>query len=153
MAGLGSIGKNNMLITPEYGPRVRFRVLLLNKEAEPTGPREFFPCEDCTQPCRMTCPVNAFGTTVYSARELNQSILPGVDGTYDRVTCNVKMDQDIEDAVRAMPASDEEQQEIKQSIDAFEGGGKMPPKSDNVPSYWVKYCRKCELSCPVGKDI
>lgn len=153
MAGLGCIGKNNMVITPEYGPRIRFRVLLLNREAEPTGPLAFSPCKDCTQPCRTACPVNAFGTTIYSPGKLSQSILPGIDGSYDRVTCNVKMDQDILDAVAAMQTSDAEHQEIKQSIDAFEGEGKVPPKADNESSSWVKYCRTCELSCPVGKDI
>jgi len=153
MAGLGSMGRNNMVITPEYGPRIRFRVLLLDRDAEPTGPLDFSPCEDCAQPCRKACPVNAFGAPVYSARELGQSILPGIDGSYDRVTCNGKMDQDIEDALAAMQANDAEHREMKESIDAFEGEGKVPPKAGNEPSYWVKYCRTCELSCPVGKDI
>ncbi len=95
MAGLGCLGKNNLVITPEYGPRVRFRSLLLNREAEVTGPVEFHPCEDCIQPCRKSCPVNAFQKTVYSVEALGQSILPGINGTYDRVTCNVKMEQDV----------------------------------------------------------
>jgi len=25
------------------------------------------------------------------------------------------------------------------------------PKGDGEPQYGVKYCRMCELSCPVGK--
>ncbi|MEA3231699.1 MAG: hypothetical protein U9Q05_08095 [Thermodesulfobacteriota bacterium] len=30
LAGLGCIGKNNMLVLMKYGPRVRLRALLLN---------------------------------------------------------------------------------------------------------------------------
>ncbi|MBL0712967.1 MAG: epoxyqueuosine reductase, partial [Desulfosarcina sp.] len=98
MAGLGCIGKNNLVITPEYGPRIRFRSLLLNREAKITGPLEFNPCEGCNQPCRKACPIKAFQSTVYSADALGQSILPGINGTYDRVTCNVKMEKVIEEA-------------------------------------------------------
>jgi epoxyqueuosine reductase len=56
-AGLGCIGKNNLVISPEYGPRIRFRALLLNKEAKSTDPCEFNPCENCGQPCRSACPI------------------------------------------------------------------------------------------------
>lgn len=151
MAGLGSIGRNNLVITPAYGPRIRFRALLLDREAEATGPLEFNPCEGCRQPCRKACPVKAFQNTVYSADALGQSILPGINGTYDRVTCNRKMEKDIEEAVAAMPAGEEEQQNIRLAIDEFEEGGRVKPKGDKEPHYCVKYCRECELVCPVGR--
>jgi len=153
MAGLGCVGKNNMVITPEYGPRIRFRALLLNRKAQSTGPLDFLPCAGCDQPCRTACPVSAFENTVYSAAELGQSILPGTDGTYDRVTCNLKMGQDIDHAVQAMQTKEEEQQEIRQSIDEFEEGAKGDRTGDNEPLYCVKYCRECELSCPVGIEM
>jgi epoxyqueuosine reductase len=102
MAGLGCIGKNNLVITPVYGPRIRFRAVLLDQEAKATGPLEFNPCEGCEQPCRKACPIKAFQNTVYSTDELGQSILPGINGTYDRVTCNVKMENDIEEAVMTL---------------------------------------------------
>jgi epoxyqueuosine reductase len=31
-AGLGCLGKNNLVITPGYGPRIRFRALLIDRE-------------------------------------------------------------------------------------------------------------------------
>ncbi len=151
MAGLGCIGKNNLVITPGYGPRIRFRALLLDRKAEVTGPVEFNPCEGCEQPCRKACPIKAFQNTVYSADELGQSILPGINGTYDRVTCNVKMEKDIEEAVMAIPAGDEEHQEVLQAIDEFEEGVKLKPQGDKRPNYYVKYCRGCELSCPPAR--
>ena len=142
MAGLGCIGKNNQVITPEYGPRIRFRSLLLNREAEITGPLEFNPCEGCNQPCRKACPIKAFQSTVYSADALGQSILPGINGTYDRVTCNVKMEKDIEEAVMVIPASDKEHQNIKLTINEFEEGVMVPQKGDKESYYCVKYCRR-----------
>jgi epoxyqueuosine reductase len=150
-AGLGCIGKNNLLITPGYGPRIRFRALLLNRKADTTGPLEFNPCEGCKQPCRKACPIKAFQKTVYSAEALGQSALPGTNGTYDRVTCNVKMEKDIEEAVIAIPAGSEEHQEVRLAIDKFEEGVKVKPKGDKQPFYCIKYCRRCELVCPVGK--
>ena len=151
MAGLGCIGKNNLLITPIYGPRIRFRALLLNRKAESTGPLEFNPCEGCKQPCRKACPIKAFQNTVYLADALDQTTLPGINGTYDRVTCNLKMEKDIEKAVMAIPAGDEEHQEVRLAIDKFEEGVKVKPIDDKKPFYRVKYCRNCELVCPVGK--
>lgn len=34
LAGLGTIGKSNLVITPKYGSRIRWRVLLLDHEAK-----------------------------------------------------------------------------------------------------------------------
>ena len=36
LAGLGCIGKNNLLVTPQFGPRQRLRVLLVDAELPPT---------------------------------------------------------------------------------------------------------------------
>jgi epoxyqueuosine reductase len=43
LAGLGCIGKNNLVITPEYGPRIRWRALLLDRTAQATGPVAYDP--------------------------------------------------------------------------------------------------------------
>ena len=153
VAGLGSLGKNNLVITPGYGPRIRFRALLIDQEAEATGPLDFNPCEGCEQPCREACPVKSFKKFVYSANEIGQSLLPGTNGTYDRVTCNGKMDKDIEDAVMAVPAGNKEHTEVMRAINEFEEGVNVKLQSDKLPDYRVKYCRKCELSCSAVKII
>jgi hypothetical protein len=41
LAGLGTIGKNNLVITPEYGPHVRLKAMFLDVDLEPTGPIGF----------------------------------------------------------------------------------------------------------------
>ncbi|MEJ2639934.1 MAG: epoxyqueuosine reductase [Desulfosarcinaceae bacterium] len=151
MAGLGCIGKNNLVITPRYGPRIRFRALLLSQEAESTESSEFNPCQNCWQPCRRACPANAFKKMVYPPEDLDQSSLPGLNGDYDRVACNIKMEKDIDEAAMMIAQHAKKQQEIRQLIHEFEKSHlKAPRNSDPSFNYCVKYCRKCELSCPVG---
>jgi epoxyqueuosine reductase len=61
------------------------------------------------------------------------------------------MEKDIEGAVMAIPAGGKEHGEVLQAIDEFEEGLKVKPLGDKRPYYCVKYCRRCELVCPVGK--
>ena len=60
LAGLGVIGKHNLLITPEFGTRVRLRGIFMEAELEPTGPIDFDPCNGCDMPCHRACPRGAF---------------------------------------------------------------------------------------------
>ena len=66
LAGLGTIGANNLLVNPEFGPRIRLRALFLDMELVPTGPIEFSPCKSCDMPCRRACPQRAFIQDSYS---------------------------------------------------------------------------------------
>lgn len=125
LAGFGCIGKNNMLVTPVYGPRIRLRALFLEVELEPTGPVEFDPCEDCKVYCRRVCPEKAMAKKAPAFESIDASVkLPARDGAYDRSVCNIRMEKDISESGK----------------DGF---------SERTP---VKYCRKCELVCPVGKS-
>lgn len=55
-SGLGWIGKNTLLITPEYGPHVRLSTIFVNIELPITKKsREFKGCGDCTI-CKDICP-------------------------------------------------------------------------------------------------
>jgi len=69
-AKLGVIGKNNLLVTPEFGPRIRLRALLTEAEVPIEDKELVNPCGDCDAPCIKACPVNAFAS-----------------GKYDRDTC------------------------------------------------------------------
>ena len=82
LAGLGAIGKNNLLITPDFGPRVRLRALMIDADVEPTGAIDFAPCETCDMPCRRACPQEAFQS-----------------GSYDRSLCDEQMEHDNENCV------------------------------------------------------
>ena len=60
LAGLGVIGKHNLLVTPEFGTRVRLRGIFMEAELEPTDPSNFDPCNGCDMPCHKACPIDAF---------------------------------------------------------------------------------------------
>jgi len=85
LAGLGIIGKNNILITPQFGPRVRLRAMFLDRELRPTGPVDYSPCEGCDMPCRRVCPRKAFDQ----------------EGAYTREMCMKQMDADIQNAAES----------------------------------------------------
>jgi epoxyqueuosine reductase len=59
MAGLGWIGKSCLLITPKFGPRVRWSTILTDAPLKPTGEPLENGCGECTE-CVDTCPVSAF---------------------------------------------------------------------------------------------
>ena len=57
-AGLGKIGKNTMLIHPEYGSRFFLAALLSTEYLTPTPPLSFDPCGDCRR-CQDACSSDA----------------------------------------------------------------------------------------------
>lgn len=152
LAGLGSIGRNNLVVAPEHGPRLRWRVVLLDRAALATGPVDYDPCEGCDAPCRSACPVGAFDELAYDADPLGQEQLPGTDGTYDRITCNTKMSRDVEDAAAALATSADGRRDLASTMNAFEESVLSLSSVGGEARYGVKYCRRCELSCPVGRS-
>ena len=76
LAGIGVIGKNNLLVTPEFGTRVRLRGIFIEAELEPTGPSNFDPCNGCDKPCHSACPRNVFRS-----------------GSFDRSICKEENDE------------------------------------------------------------
>jgi epoxyqueuosine reductase len=67
LAGLGWIGKSCLLITPSYGPRVRFATILTDAPLEagsPIGEK----CKDCRK-CVSICPAKAFTGTPFNPSE------------------------------------------------------------------------------------
>lgn len=67
LAGLGWIGKNCLLITPKYGPRVRLATVLTDAPLE-TGERLTGDCEDCRE-CVDICPPKAFTGASFNPSE------------------------------------------------------------------------------------
>lgn len=59
LAGLGWIGKNCLLITPEMGPRVRWATVLTDAPLAATGEPMDERCGNCRE-CVDICPVKAF---------------------------------------------------------------------------------------------
>ncbi len=89
MAGMGWIGKNCLLITPEAGPRVRWTTILTNAPLNPTGTPLDDMCGECRE-CVDTCPISAFTGKSFSVDENR-------DVRYDASKCE-KYFQIMEDA-------------------------------------------------------
>lgn len=122
LAGLGVIGRNNLLVTPEYGPRVRLRALATSADLPSAGPPQFDPCRDCPAPCQSECPREAFAAPAAKTTRL------GATAGFSRPACYLQMDADVEAAAPAMDAP-------------------APGESEGSPSKIIKYCRACELGC------
>lgn len=58
LAGLGTIGRNSLLITPGFGPRVRLACLLTEAPVEATPRRNHDFCTKCNA-CIRVCPARA----------------------------------------------------------------------------------------------
>ena len=138
-AGLGCVGRNNLLITPELGPRVRLRAMLFTEELGSTDPISFDPCDGCEEFCRKACPQNAFAERVLSPSDTGMATLPGRDGCFSRQRCLVQMNKDAETSEVEL---DDNVHLVSDSDEGFNMDGRFQS---------IKYCRKCELSCPIGK--
>lgn len=60
-AGLGTFGHHSLLVTPQYGPRVRLTAIVTDAEVEPTDkPLAVNLCDVCIEkPCISHCPAGA----------------------------------------------------------------------------------------------
>ena len=78
LAGIGRMGRNNLVIVPRYGPRVRFRAVWADLDCpEPDQPGAEDPCRDCPGCCISACPMDAFAS-----------------GRYERERCMARMNAD-----------------------------------------------------------
>lgn len=64
LAGLGSFGVNNMLLTPEYGPRVRFTSIFTTAELPPDEVMGEQLCVRCMR-CVRSCPARVLSERDY----------------------------------------------------------------------------------------
>jgi epoxyqueuosine reductase QueG len=58
LAGLGTIGRHSLLITPEFGPRVRLACVLTEASLEPSPVAHKEYCTNCDA-CIQECPIQA----------------------------------------------------------------------------------------------
>ncbi len=125
-AGLGIIGRNNLLITPQYGPHVRLRGLLTQAPltSSESVVEQFNPCVECPEPppCISACPSGAFQTTLSSSgmQEESEHLPPPLRSprsNYDKSLCrNYSMGH------------------LKE-----------------IGPFTYLWCRVCEEACPIGK--
>ena len=69
-AGLGEIGWHGLLITPEYGPRMRFVSVITDAPLEPDPLYQGPPLCDMCMECALHCPTGAFDKEVAGVCEV-----------------------------------------------------------------------------------
>ncbi len=91
LAGLGNFGVNNMLLTPQYGPRVRFGSVLTAASLPADPVMEGMLCTRCMQ-CVAQCPVQALDGDDYPEGLTDKATCAGYSQTLDtqyRSPCGV----------------------------------------------------------------
>ncbi len=79
-AGLGELGRNGLLVTPEFGPRVRVCKVYTNLPLQPDQPVDFGLqgfCEKCRF-CASTCPIEAIPFGDRALTQTSISNRPGI---------------------------------------------------------------------------
>ena len=89
-AGLGEYGRHGLVITPEFGPRVRFGKVFTDLPLVVDKPRQFGVkafCDQCRR-CAEACPVKAIPSGEPSTARADRSNLEGVKKwTVDAAKC------------------------------------------------------------------
>ena len=74
-AGIGWIGKNDVVITGRYGPRVRLSAVLIDAPVTCSRPIDEGRCpEDCVR-CMAACPCKALTGTQWNANRLRAELI------------------------------------------------------------------------------
>lgn len=73
-SGIGWIGKNGLLITKDYGPRVRLSTILLNLDLPFSNLQENNGCGDCNI-CVKSCPTKCLKGTTWQAGLKREEII------------------------------------------------------------------------------
>ena len=75
LAGMGSFGENNLLLTKEYGPRVRFTSIFTSAKIEGDPITGDDLCTHCER-CVIHCPVNAIPNQIESSTDSSKIYRP-----------------------------------------------------------------------------
>ncbi|MGI6189540.1 MAG: 4Fe-4S double cluster binding domain-containing protein [Caldicoprobacteraceae bacterium] len=82
-AGLGWIGKNDLLVTEEYGPRVRLSAILIDCSLPAGKPIFYSRCDDECRQCVEACPYNLISGVQWDIGKYRDELI-------DYHACNTK---------------------------------------------------------------
>ena len=146
-AGLGEFGWLSIVLTPEFGPRNRFGVILTTVAIEPdplySGKKLCDP-EKCTV-CTDVCPTKAIG--VYGSEDVRSCKL-GKYGKVNFARCQVAADGlrkefgADQDWIDTYDATDQDIMDVRK---------KRPFKEGGLQHFETFHCGLCLSYCPAGK--
>ena len=150
-AGLGEFGWMSIVLTPEYGPRNRFGVILTTAEIEPDpmyngqtlcDPNTCTICTDC-------CPTNAIG--IYGSEDQHSCTLGEKKYTYAKIS--LPRCQIAAEGLRKAFGGNEDwiTTDDPTPKDIDDARAKMPMSSAGLQHTESWHCGRCQSYCPVGK--
>ncbi len=148
IAGLGDIGANNLLITPEWGPRVELTSVITNAPLKPDGPKlagKIFEekCSSCFK-CIEACPTQALSREKMPPYnfELNRCLW----GTQGWLQLS-KIEIPPEEWINARPTAMVMVPRYTAKYPFIKVYQEWQKKKADFPC-----CIACMLACPVGKE-
>ena len=149
-AGLGEFGYMSIVLTPEYGPRVRFGVILTTLEIEPDpmydGAKLCEP-EKCGI-CAKVCPTGAI--RMPGTHELEHVKMAGKNYEYTHVHfANCR--KALQAMTKALGGKDDYLDlEDPTPEDLYAAEGKMPVDTWGLQHVSSWHCGRCQTYCPAG---
>ena len=136
-AGLGTLGLNHQIITPEFGPRVLLGIVMTSADVAPDSKQDNALClgPECGR-CLQACPADAVGHWQRDWPACDRRRSPFGFGFASDYLTNVLREQDQEKQIGMLRSM--ESSEIFQAM--LRGTG------------IISGCRNCADVCPVGED-
>jgi len=147
-AGLAEFGYMGIVLTPEYGPRNRFGVILTTMEIEPDPLLPGNLCNNCGI-CVKVCPSGALA----APGEIQPAHVEIGEKTYEYVQVDIPRCTKAELAVnKALGGADDYLTEMDPTWEDIRAARqKMPEPMAALPNNDSWHCGRCLSYCPVGK--
>jgi epoxyqueuosine reductase len=150
-AGIGELGRNHVVLTPDWGPRIRAVSVITRADLEPdplySGPKI---CSDSCDVCVKICPSHAIdpvktNTVVIGGRRYDYGF---IHPDRCRVSAEALTKKTLGHVDQTLPLdpTPEDIQKAREKIAPF-------AKTDIVAGLGAGYfCAKCLAYCPVGGE-
>lgn len=149
--GLAEFGWHNLVVTPDYGPRVRWVSVITRAELEPdalySGPKlcDRSQCRICVE----VCPVGAISATKAIQLQIG-------DRTFEYARLNtVKCRISVEGlTTKSLGLKDVPmpRDPTWEDVDAAWEAGKGGPRQEGIHRVDHYYCGRCLAYCPIGNE-
>jgi len=148
-AGLGQFGYMSIVLTPEYGPRIRFGVILTTLEL-PEDPMYDGPalCNPDCGICHQVCPTNAIREN--GTHELDHVEMGGKSYDYTHVNLP-KCRKALQAMTKELGGDDDYFTEEDPTVeDLINAENRMPVSTRGLQHIDSWQCGKCQAYCPAG---
>ncbi len=155
-AGLGQIGWNGLVLTPDFGARVRFNSIITDAplKVDPLFTGELCRPERCGLACVKACPADALSADLDDGCEINIGGQSCKAGKLDAVRCHYGLDGLVRGSGSrtnvSIPDGAGKEAHYKQAL----AGQRREDRNVNGPQRGLltgNFCERCLLECPAHR--